>query len=218
MKTNQTLTRAMGKFSVYQRTIDGMFNARTLVDDFNALYKCNVNYGDFFKEEADFLELMNASQQEDYLPFASFVHFVLWLHHPLAMHAFTLACDDALSISAQEVIRGEQHKSFIDEYFKLKSEAGTRRKDLKIETYLIKDTSSGYIKIGKSTHVLDRFKALRVGNPCIKLIMVINSDVEKTLHDKYESKRVAGEWFNLSDDDLIDISILNKYQPKELAS
>lgn len=31
MKTNQTLTRPMGEFSVYQRTSDGMFNATTLL-------------------------------------------------------------------------------------------------------------------------------------------------------------------------------------------
>ena len=35
MKTNQTLTRPMGEFSVYQRTSDGMFNATTLLKQWN---------------------------------------------------------------------------------------------------------------------------------------------------------------------------------------
>lgn len=35
MKTNQTLTRPMGEFSVYQRTSDGMFNATDLLKQWN---------------------------------------------------------------------------------------------------------------------------------------------------------------------------------------
>ena len=35
MKTNQTLTRQMGNFSVYQRTNDGMFNATELLKQWN---------------------------------------------------------------------------------------------------------------------------------------------------------------------------------------
>ena len=35
MKTNQTLTRPMGEFSVYQRTSDGMFNATALLKQWN---------------------------------------------------------------------------------------------------------------------------------------------------------------------------------------
>lgn len=35
MKTNQTLTRQMGCFSVYQRTSDGMFNATELLKQWN---------------------------------------------------------------------------------------------------------------------------------------------------------------------------------------
>ena len=35
MKTNQVLTRQMGSFSVYQRTKDGMFNATTLLKQWN---------------------------------------------------------------------------------------------------------------------------------------------------------------------------------------
>lgn len=35
MKTNQTLTRAMGKFEVFQRTSDGFFNATALLKQWN---------------------------------------------------------------------------------------------------------------------------------------------------------------------------------------
>lgn len=35
MKTNQTLTRAMGKFDVFQRTSDGFFNATALLKQWN---------------------------------------------------------------------------------------------------------------------------------------------------------------------------------------
>ena len=205
MKTNQTLTRRMGNFDVFQRTHDGMFNAKQFTDDFNAFYKCDVNYNDFFEEEMDFLMLLGSTQKSEYLPFASFVHFVSWIYPPLMMYAYTLSCEDGFSGFVQNNIKIDNHRHLIDTYSQLKSKACLNKNPLNIETYLIKDASSGYIKIGKSADILTRFKSLRTGNPGIKLIMVIDRNVETELHQKYECKNLEGEWFNLSDNDLIDI-------------
>lgn len=48
MKTNQTLTRPMGEFSVYQRTSDGMFNATSLLKQWNSLSPTERKMDNYF--------------------------------------------------------------------------------------------------------------------------------------------------------------------------
>lgn len=48
MKTNQTLTRQMGDFSVYQRTGDGFFNATTLLKQWNTQSGMKKEMKDYF--------------------------------------------------------------------------------------------------------------------------------------------------------------------------
>jgi KilA-N domain. len=51
MKTNQILTRKMGDFEVLQRTSDGMFNATTLLNQWNASNKQKKEVKKFFENE-----------------------------------------------------------------------------------------------------------------------------------------------------------------------
>ena len=48
MKTNQVLTRTMGEFSVYQRTSDGMFNAKSLLKQWNRLSPTERKMDNYF--------------------------------------------------------------------------------------------------------------------------------------------------------------------------
>ena len=48
MKTNQVLTRSMGEFSVYQRTSDGMFNATSLLKQWNSLSPTERKMDNYF--------------------------------------------------------------------------------------------------------------------------------------------------------------------------
>lgn len=48
MKTNQVLTRSMGEFSVYQRTSDGMFNATSLLKQWNNLSPTERKMDNYF--------------------------------------------------------------------------------------------------------------------------------------------------------------------------
>lgn len=66
------------------------------------------------------------------------------------------------------------------------------------KTYLMKDMSTGYIKIGKSSNPGYREKTLQSEKPTIELLFVIESAVEKELHDKYDYCRIRGEWFELN--------------------
>ena len=73
------------------------------------------------------------------------------------------------------------------------------------KTYFLRDINTGHIKIGKSTNVDERIKNFRVINPSIELMTVVNKDIELELHDEYEHKRITGEWFDLTENDLNNI-------------
>ena len=76
----------------------------------------------------------------------------------------------------------------------------------KYYTYLMFDPFTRLIKIGKSIDPDKRHKTLRTANPSIELIFVTKQFTENELHKKYDSKKMAYEWFSLSKDDLIFIS------------
>jgi len=80
------------------------------------------------------------------------------------------------------------------------------------KTYIILDESTGFYKIGKSHDPGGRLVSLSTGKPFLKLIMEIDRNIENELHNAYSHKNVKGEWFNLSDNDLIDI--YDKYKKK----
>ncbi len=76
-------------------------------------------------------------------------------------------------------------------------------------TYIIKDNSNGFYKIGKSVNIKRRLSTLSASNKDLILIAYINKDIEKELHMKFDIKGIYREWFNLSNKDLCDI--INKY-------
>lgn len=69
-------------------------------------------------------------------------------------------------------------------------------------------------KIGVTTksNVTARIKQLSVANPDISLVHYFKVDdikIEKVIHEEYANKRISGEWFELSENDLE--SIKTKY-------
>ena len=78
------------------------------------------------------------------------------------------------------------------------------------KVYLIKDTKTGYIKIGfTSVDVNQRLKSLQTGNPSkLKLLKVYDGNMqdEQNLHKLFTNKKVGGEWFNLNFFDSMKIS------------
>lgn len=61
-------------------------------------------------------------------------------------------------------------------------------------------------KIGQSNNPEARVKSLKTANPSCVLLGKTKKISEKDLHIIFRDKRVAGEWFNLSDEDLTKIS------------
>lgn len=76
--------------------------------------------------------------------------------------------------------------------------------------YIGYDESSRYFKIGKSNDVSRREREIRNMNPTFRVLChapTENQDVtEKALHEKYASKRIIGEWFDLSPKDIQELT------------
>ncbi|MDE6649287.1 MAG: GIY-YIG nuclease family protein [Muribaculaceae bacterium] len=73
------------------------------------------------------------------------------------------------------------------------------------QTYLMKDANTGHTKIGKSINPKKRESGFKCSNLAISLCYVCDCNVEAELHRAYADKHVDREWFNLSDEDIMDI-------------
>lgn len=98
--------------------------------------------------------------------------------------------------------RGEKLKQYREEDKTTKK----RRVQQSGYVYLIKSTE-GYYKIGRSKKLQERITTLGVQLPFdIELVHNIHSDdytqLEIELHELFEPKRIRGEWFALSPDDI----------------
>lgn len=87
--------------------------------------------------------------------------------------------------------------------------------------YFIKNNSSVDIKIGVSYNINDRMKSYRTAfSGEIFLIGYIYcenyKELEKEIHNLYKDKRISGEWFNVSVNDVRDVLI--KYNGKFINS
>jgi hypothetical protein len=90
------------------------------------------------------------------------------------------------------------------------------------QVYLIK--CGEYIKIGITKNsVNSRVSSMQTGNPYpIEHVFSICTpkykEVEAELHDIYKNKRYQGEWFLLSDDDILELEtaidrVIPTYEP-----
>jgi hypothetical protein len=73
-------------------------------------------------------------------------------------------------------------------------------------TYVFYNPCNNLYKIGKSRDVFYRLNQLKKEvNPLLELIGWIDRDIEYKLHKEYIFKRRFGEWFNINNDDILDI-------------
>jgi hypothetical protein len=78
--------------------------------------------------------------------------------------------------------------------------------------YLMEDLTNNLNKIGISNSPQYREKTLQSEKPQIVIVAAkqypsrrIAASIEKALHELYKEKRIRGEWFNLSDNERIEI-------------
>lgn len=86
----------------------------------------------------------------------------------------------------------------------------TRKASRPSVVYLIR-AANGLVKIGKTFNVVKRFNTLNIGSPLdLEVVGVIHSEnaneIERDLHARFADRRVKGEWFNLSSDDLAQVN------------
>lgn len=82
------------------------------------------------------------------------------------------------------------------------------------KTYLMNDSNTGYTKIGNAINPKFREKTLQSEKPSISLFAISEDFIETKLHEQYSNKRVRGEWFNLTTDEINHI--VNKYKFKTI--
>ncbi len=78
--------------------------------------------------------------------------------------------------------------------------------DLSKCTYIVFNKHNKLHKIGRSSNVFDRLNSLRNEiTPDLELVAYVSNDVEGMLHKEYIDCRKFGEWFELSNDNILDI-------------
>ena len=83
--------------------------------------------------------------------------------------------------------------------------------------YLLYSPTNNTYKIGKAKQVDGRYGSIAKQSPVeIKLIHQFKSEnankAEKALHNQYSHKRVLGEWFSLSEQEIETIISIGDYQ------
>lgn len=68
------------------------------------------------------------------------------------------------------------------------------------KTYLITDGKA--YKIGRAKDPNKRLHQLKIANPRLVLVCVIDRDVERHLHNMFRDKSLLREWFSLSGNDV----------------
>jgi hypothetical protein len=94
-----------------------------------------------------------------------------------------------------------------EEYYKVRSPKDGQVKTVSGLVYFVRNTE-GLTKIGRTYNLKNRLLRLKHeprGEGATLIHYIESSDInvlEKTLHQAFASKRVQGEWFNLSDEDI----------------
>ena len=75
------------------------------------------------------------------------------------------------------------------------------------KTYIITD-NNGLFKIGCTSNLKTRIKAIQIGNPnFIEFVAIINGgkEVESELHKRFEEYKINGEWFSINEEQIYDV-------------
>lgn len=109
-------------------------------------------------------------------------------------------------------IRDEQlEREEIANQSKKKPKTGTRG-----YVYLMEDTVNDFIKIGFSKKPTVRESTLQSEKPTVSIVFtaLASLEYERELHAAFDDRRIRGEWFDISKDEVIDF--ISKNQPQSL--
>ena len=182
MKTNQVLTRKMSDFDVLQRTSDGMFNATTLLKQWNQQSGQQKKLDHFFENKST-QEFINVLINKECLHTRNSVYVKSRASRGLNagtwMHPF-LFIDFAMWLNAE--FKYEVIKFVYDELIKYRNEAGDAYKEM----------ASGIAKI-----VDKPFMANAMRDTKLALNYVIYNQHEPSIRNKVADENLLKELFEL---------------------
>lgn len=193
MKTNQVMIRPMGQFKVEQRTKDAFFNATALLKQWNEITGsvCTI---------AEYIEayIPNSVRDKVVMAHDNVIYLPVSLEPQLRLYAanYNLDLYDELKI---DNIDGALTWNIC---MPNGTTDNVNRTISTQKTYLMIDEACGAVKIGKSSNPQFRERTLGAQMPKIRLIAICPRDIEQILHERYQKKRMRGEWFNLSSKDI----------------
>jgi transcriptional regulator with XRE-family HTH domain len=107
---------------------------------------------------------------------------------------------DFLKIASDDVLGRK-----IQDLKLLNDEVDCDKRSKKIRCTYLMINEKGHVKIGRSYNPKIRESTLQSEQPYIKLLAITHSDIESELHNKYNHKRIRGEWFDLSESEVFSI-------------
>lgn len=119
-------------------------------------------------------------------------------------------------ILVQNYLTGNIQFTFHYQVSKKKQQQLKAKCKAKTFVYLMSDISNGYTKIGCSKDPQYRESTLQAEKPSIELIFHREGsyDLEKQLHRYFKKKRLRGEWFDLSKEEIEKaINLIQAYKP-----
>lgn len=74
---------------------------------------------------------------------------------------------------------------------------------IEVKTYFVK--AGKVIKIGRSSDVASRIRSLQTANPHpLEIVGTIDGDYEAVAHRYFSDRNIGGEWYALTEDDVLD--------------
>lgn len=195
MKTNNIIIRPLRRLFIQERVDDGMYNVTDFLNQWNALYpNKQITFEEFIANEKDFEKSFgeNLYLNERFVKDGD----IIWME-PCLFNVLLITIDGDLWIEFEMEKAEDKGRKALEVLLKYKRTYNT---DFTY-TYIFSDDSCKY-KIGKTTDIKKRFSALSIGNPTLKIIAIINRDVEEELHQHFRRKHIKGEWYDLSASDI----------------
>lgn len=123
----------------------------------------------------------------------------VYLHAAEMHNAGALEAEDAL-LRVAEIMPTAQNEAMAALYkqhiMQSAEKSFVENNNIQQKTYVIADKDSDLVKIGRSHDVMRRLRQLSSqSGRDLQLMIIINSDVESDLHDKFRHLRTRGEWF-----------------------
>lgn len=104
------------------------------------------------------------------------------------------------------ILSKKEFKKVLDGHYSITQALGIVNSGMKLSnvpthyqgTYLIKNKSNGFYKIGRTNNLYKRARTLQSEEPLIEYVKFWSYDIESKLHEMYKRQNIRGEWYWLN--------------------